>query len=124
VSYDSKPRQSRGYGGVPDGAYGAPSFGGGSSAPPASNAPAVDAVVKWFKADKGYGFVELAGGQGDAFLHANTLNQSGHSAVSPGATPMNTPRPSHNSHFAFIVTTRTRPTITSAAEAVRTARGP
>ena len=31
------------------------------------------------QADKGYGFVELAGGQGDAFLHANALrNASGH----------------------------------------------
>ena len=28
----------------------------------------------------------LSDGSGDAFLHANTLNQSGHSAVSPGAT--------------------------------------
>jgi CspA family cold shock protein len=30
--------------------------------------------------------VALSDGSGDAFLHANTLNQSGHSAVSPGAT--------------------------------------
>ncbi len=67
------------------GAYGAPPFGGGSSAPPASNAPAVDAVVKWFKADKGYGFVELAGGQGDAFLHANALQNAGHETVPTGA---------------------------------------
>lgn len=28
----------------------------------------------------------LSDGSGDAFLHANTLNQSGHNAVSPGAT--------------------------------------
>ncbi len=85
VSYDSKPRQSRGFGGVPDGGYSAPTFGGGSSAPPASNAPVVDAVVKWFKADKGYGFVELAGGQGDAFLHANALQGAGHESVPTGA---------------------------------------
>jgi CspA family cold shock protein len=45
----------------------------------------VDAVVKWFKADKGYGFVELAGGQGDAFLHANALHASGHESVPAGA---------------------------------------
>ena len=50
-----------------------------------SSAPAVDAVVKWFKADKGYGFVELAGGQGDAFLHANALHASGHDTVPAGA---------------------------------------
>jgi CspA family cold shock protein len=50
-----------------------------------SGAPAVDAVVKWFKADKGYGFVELAGGQGDAFLHANALHAAGHDTVPSGA---------------------------------------
>jgi CspA family cold shock protein len=45
----------------------------------------VDAVVKWFKADKGYGFVELANGQGDAFLHVNALHSSGFESVPPGA---------------------------------------
>ena len=50
-----------------------------------SGAPAVDALVKWFKADKGYGFVELAGGQGDAFLHANALHAAGHDTVPSGA---------------------------------------
>jgi CspA family cold shock protein len=54
------------------------------SAPPATG-PTVDAVVKWFKADKGYGFVELANGQGDAFLHANALHASGHESVPSGA---------------------------------------
>ena len=54
------------------------------SAPPASG-PTVDAVVKWFKADKGYGFVELSNGQGDAFLHANALHSSGHESVPAGA---------------------------------------
>jgi CspA family cold shock protein len=42
--------------------------------------------VKWFNPEKGFGFVALSDGSGDAFLHANTLNQSGRSAVSPGAT--------------------------------------
>ena len=63
-------------------------FGGGGfpEAPPmSSNEPSIDAVVKWFKADKGYGFVELAGGQGDAFLHANALHASGHETVPAGA---------------------------------------
>ena len=41
--------------------------------------------MKWFKADKGYGFVELAGGQGDAFLHANALHNAGHETVPTGA---------------------------------------
>jgi cold shock protein len=58
---------------------------GGGSGPVDSGAPPVDAVVKWFKADKGYGFVELAGGAGDAFLHANALHAAGHDAVPAGA---------------------------------------
>src|ERR1700759_1575861 len=48
--------------------------------------PEHDATVKWFNPEKGVGFVALSDGSGDAFLHANTLNQSGHNAVSPGAT--------------------------------------
>jgi cold shock protein len=86
MSYESKPRPSRGYGGAPDGGgFGGGPVGAPSSAPINSSAPAVDAVVKWFKADKGYGFVELAGGQGDAFLHANALHAAGHDTVPAGA---------------------------------------
>lgn len=48
--------------------------------------PEHDATVKWFNPDKGFGFVALSDGSGDAFLHANTLNQAGFNAVSPGAT--------------------------------------
>jgi CspA family cold shock protein len=59
--------------------------GAGFGAPAPATGPTVDAVVKWFKADKGYGFVELAGGQGDAFLHANALHASGHESVPSGA---------------------------------------
>ena len=66
-------------------------MGGAVSGAVASNAPAVDATVKWFKADKGYGFVELADGQGDAFLHANALAErrprigsGGREAAGPG----------------------------------------
>ncbi|HVC55308.1 MAG TPA: cold-shock protein [Stellaceae bacterium] len=43
-------------------------------------------VVKWFKAEKGFGFVELADGSGDAFLHATVLGRNGISAVQPGDT--------------------------------------
>ena len=86
MSYDSKPRSSRGFGGAPDGGgFGGGPMGGPSSAPINSSAPAVDALVKWFKADKGYGFVELAGGAGDAFLHANALHAAGHDTVPAGA---------------------------------------
>ncbi len=85
MSYESKPRQSRGYGGALDGGFGGPPAGGAAPAQINPGAPAVDAVVKWFKADKGYGFVELAGGQGDAFLHANALHGAGHETVPSGA---------------------------------------
>jgi cold shock protein len=84
MPYESRPRQARSYGGGPDSAFGGPPMGG-PSAPMDSGAPAVDAVVKWFKADKGYGFVELAAGQGDAFLHANALHAAGHDTVPAGA---------------------------------------
>ena len=43
-----------------------------------ASAPTVDAVVKWFKSDKGFGFVELGNGQGDAFLHIGALQSAGY----------------------------------------------
>ena len=48
--------------------------------------PPVSAVVKWFKTEKGFGFVELADGSGDAFLHATVLGRNGITAVQPGDT--------------------------------------
>jgi CspA family cold shock protein len=53
-------------------------------APPVSGTP-VDAVVKWFKGDKGFGFVELSNGTGDAFLHIGALQSAGYETVPPGA---------------------------------------
>jgi CspA family cold shock protein len=49
----------------------------------APGGPAIDAVVKWFAPDKGFGFVELADGSGDAFLHVAVLQAAGHDAVDP-----------------------------------------
>ena len=64
---------------VPERSYGAPpGFGG------APSGPEVGAVVKWFNAEKGFGFVELGTG-GDAFLHVSVLSRAGHQAVNPGA---------------------------------------
>ncbi len=85
MPYESRPRPSRSYGGGPEGGGFGGSPMGGAAAPIDSGAPPVDAVVKWFKADKGYGFVELAGGAGDAFLHANALHAAGHDTVPAGA---------------------------------------
>src|SRR6202011_3392966 len=52
----------------------------------APSGPPVPAVVKWYNADKGFGFVQLANGSGDAFLHVSVVERSGHSSVPPGAT--------------------------------------
>jgi len=46
----------------------------------------VRATVKWYNPDKGFGFVQLADGSGDAFLHASVVERSGASSVPPGAT--------------------------------------
>lgn len=51
-----------------------------------ASGPEIEATVKWFNGEKGFGFVELADGSGDVFLHANSLSQAGHDSVSPGAT--------------------------------------
>jgi CspA family cold shock protein len=65
--------------------------GGGGYAPRGNfgadvSGPTVDATVKWFKPEKGFGFVELADGAGDAFLHINALQSAGHESVPPGAS--------------------------------------
>jgi CspA family cold shock protein len=53
---------------------------------PMSDGPTIDATVKWFNAEKGFGFVELADGSGDAFLHIGALQAVGRDAVEPGTT--------------------------------------
>ena len=50
----------------------------------AEGAP-VDAAVKWFNATKGYGFVELSDGGGDAFLHLKALREIGRQTLPSGA---------------------------------------
>ena len=52
----------------------------------ASSGPPVQAVVKWYNPEKGFGFVQLADGSGDAFLHVSVVERSGHDRVPPGAT--------------------------------------
>jgi CspA family cold shock protein len=42
--------------------------------------------VKWFNPEKGFGFVELSDGSGDAFLHGSVLAGNGINAVQPGET--------------------------------------
>ncbi len=59
-----------------------PSFPSLDQGSPAS----VRATVKWYNPEKGFGFVELADGSGDVFLHAKVLQAKGYQAVGPGAT--------------------------------------
>lgn len=83
MPYEPRPMRTPrpAFGGAPGGGFGGPDM----MAPAASSAPAVDAVVKWFKSDKGFGFVELANGAGDAFLHIGALQSAGYETVPPGA---------------------------------------
>jgi CspA family cold shock protein len=60
-------------------------FGRVSREEPIPSGPALDAIVKWFNAEKGFGFTELADGSGDVFLHVAVLQAAGHESVEPGA---------------------------------------
>ena len=62
----------------------APEFGAQRFEAPSG--PPTQAVVKWYNPDKGFGFVQLADGSGDAFLHVSVVERSGHGSVPPGAT--------------------------------------
>jgi CspA family cold shock protein len=77
--FDSPPMGD--FGGAPSGGFnrGAPTGG------PVPSGDPVDATVKWFKGDKGFGFVELGNGTGDAFLHIGALQSAGFETVPPGA---------------------------------------
>jgi CspA family cold shock protein len=61
--------------------FGAPAAG----ADPLASGLTVEATVKWFNAEKGYGFVELTAGRGDAFVHLKTLRQIGRETLPSGA---------------------------------------
>jgi len=74
------------------GGWGAPPPSFTSGGPPIIRSPSVfasgpelKATVKWFNPEKGFGFVELGDGSGDAFLHVSVLQRVGADAVNPGA---------------------------------------
>ena len=52
----------------------------------AASAPFTEAVVKWFDALRGYGFVTCETVEGDVFLHAATLRRAGLNDVQAGDT--------------------------------------
>jgi CspA family cold shock protein len=45
----------------------------------------VDATVKWFNPEKGFGFVAIADGSGDAFLPLKAVQALGRDVVTAGA---------------------------------------
>ena len=56
------------------------------SSPSASQASGpVEAIVKWFSVEKGFGFVAVVGGS-EAFMHIRQLGAAGHSSVPEGGS--------------------------------------
>ena len=47
-------------------------------------ATTIEGAVKWFEAEKGYGFISPDGGGKDVFIHITALRRSGVSALDPG----------------------------------------
>ena len=76
----------RGGGGPGSGGPPSTGFGGAPRGFNAPTGPETGAIVKWFNGEKGFGFVELDSGGGDAFLHVSVLARAGYQVVSPGAT--------------------------------------
>lgn len=56
------------------------------SSRPVPSGPERQAKVKWFNGEKGFGFVELTDGTGEAFLHISIVEGAGHTALEPGTT--------------------------------------
>jgi CspA family cold shock protein len=51
-----------------------------------SSAPTTEVRVKWFNPDKGFGFVELTDGSGEAFLHIRQVEAAGVATLEAGST--------------------------------------
>ena len=69
-----------------------PSFSGfeardsGQRSSQALSGPPITGTVKWYSPEKGFGFVGLSDGSGDAFLHGSVLERTGNLSVLPGST--------------------------------------
>ena len=64
-------------------ALSSPSGTGGADRGPRP-ATTIEGAVKWFEAEKGYGFISPDGGGKDVFIHITALRRSGVSALDPG----------------------------------------
>jgi CspA family cold shock protein len=85
-SKEHRQRQSRGWNDDDSSRFGnAPEMPSFPSFAPSSSAPEEAATVNWYNAEKGFGFVSLASGKGDAFLHMSALRASGVQSVAPGS---------------------------------------
>lgn len=51
---------------------------------PSADGPDVGATVKRYDAERGFGFVKLDDGGGDAFLHVKVLQRAGAETIAPG----------------------------------------
>lgn len=56
------------------------------STPLSSELKNITATVKWFKVDKGYGFVRFIDGSGEAFIHASAIAPLGDVVLAEGMT--------------------------------------
>lgn len=83
-----------GRGGFAGGGYGGGGFGGGGfggggrgdfHAPPSGPGTEVTATVKWYKADKGFGFAVPDDGGKDVFIHRSLLGHIGMDSIAPGS---------------------------------------
>ncbi len=41
-------------------------------------------TVKWFNAEKGFGFITLEGGEGDVFVHYSAIDMPGYKVLDEG----------------------------------------
>jgi len=61
-----------------------PSGAGGTDRRGPRAATTIEGAVKWFDAEKGYGFIAPDGGGKDVFIHITALRRSGVNALDPG----------------------------------------
>lgn len=59
-------------------------FGGGPRGPAAERGPRQDGIVKFFNAEKGYGFITPDEGGADVFVHISAVERSGFAALDKG----------------------------------------